>query len=162
MVFDDYGLIAHIIKMRQNGFSNTSKHMIRKPSSQHSSLSYPHSSTIENPNKIQPTSSHAPFQRLLPIQFSDPMLKLPHQLSYKGSEILVIVVIMVKSSKYVVIIMLKYNYNQSEISWYLLMSFRPWSNLPRHSRYKQDSELSLKSLIRSTFLLSASPPYYSS
>lgn len=162
MVFDDYGLIAHIIKMRQNGFSNTRKPMISKLSFQHSSLSYPHSSTIKNPNNIQSTSSHPSFQRLLLIQLSHPTLKLPHPLSYKGSEILVIVVIMVKSSKYVVIIMLKYNYNQSDISWYLLMSFRPWSNLPRHSRYRQDSELSLKSLIRSTFLLSASPPYYSS
>ncbi len=51
-----------------------------------------------------------------------------------NSEILVIVVIMVKSSKYAVIIMLKYNYNQSDIYWYLLMSLSPMSNLPRHNR----------------------------
>jgi|JI10StandDraft_1071094.scaffolds.fasta_scaffold776750_2 hypothetical protein len=67
-----------------------------------------------------------------------------------------------KSSKYVVIILIvEYNYNQSSrIKGYLLMSLKPKSNLPAHNRLSPERELNLKSHTKSTFLLSPSP-YYS-
>lgn len=68
-----------------------------------------------------------------------------------------------KSSKYVVIILLlNNNYNQTSIIIaYLLISFKATSNSPFQRRYRQGSELSLKSLTNSTFFLSFSASYSS-